>query len=247
MVDFAADHPVGLEPGAGHGRQGSAVHHEGHAAGQARPGARRGAGPDPRRGDPGSERRQHAGWRFLLVDDKEQIARIGELYRECIDMLWDTIYKEQVAAAQSSDSPDAKQFRRIMGSVTWAQENFATYPLLLFAFDQFDTTGGSIFPAVWSAHAPGSRRRRRLVVDERAAVQERRDARDPRRPHRGGLADVVLCAVRLPDRQLGSRLAVPPTRCPTATPGAPRSASRSTSRCGPDPRGQPTPNGWLPC
>lgn len=90
-------------------------------------------------------------WQFMLVDDKDQIAKIGALYSECIDMLWSTIYKDRVEAAESSDSPDAQQFRKIISSVTWAQENFATYPLLLFAFDQFDASGGSIFPAVWSA------------------------------------------------------------------------------------------------
>lgn len=91
------------------------------------------------------------GWRFMLVDDKEQIAKIAALYSECIDMLWEHVYKDQVAHAESSDDPEAKQFKKIMQSVTWAQENFDKYPLLLFAFDQFDTTGGSIFPAVWSA------------------------------------------------------------------------------------------------
>lgn len=91
------------------------------------------------------------GWRFLLVDDPEKIAKIGALYAECIDMLWEHVYKDRVAHANSSDDPEALQFRKIIKSVTWAQENFATYPLLMFAFDQFDTTGGSIFPAVWSA------------------------------------------------------------------------------------------------
>jgi nitroreductase len=91
------------------------------------------------------------GWRFLLVDDKDQIAKIAALYAECIDMLFSTIYKDQVAHAGSSDDPEAVKFKTMMNSVRWARENFASYPLLLFAFDQFDTTGGSIFPAVWSA------------------------------------------------------------------------------------------------
>ena len=91
------------------------------------------------------------GWRFLLVDDKDQIAKIAALYAECIDMLFSTIYKDQVAHAESSDDPEAVKFKTMMNSVRWARENFASYPLLLFAFDQFDTTGGSIFPAVWSA------------------------------------------------------------------------------------------------
>ncbi|NIR35672.1 MAG: nitroreductase family protein [Actinobacteria bacterium] len=90
-------------------------------------------------------------WRFVLVDDKEQIARIGELYRECIDLLWEHVYADRVADANSNDSDESRQFRRIIESVNWAQENFATYPLLLFAFDRNDPSGGSIFPAVWSA------------------------------------------------------------------------------------------------
>ncbi len=91
------------------------------------------------------------GWKFLLVDDKEQIAKIADLYAECIDMLFSTIYKDQAEHANTSDDAEARQFKKIMNSVQWAQGNFASYPLLLFAFDQFDTTGGSIFPAVWSA------------------------------------------------------------------------------------------------
>ncbi len=91
------------------------------------------------------------GWRFMVVDDKEQIAKIGALYSECIDILWTTIYKDQVEHAERSDDAAARQFKTMMNSVKWAQENFSTYPLLLFAFTQFDTSGGSIFPAVWNA------------------------------------------------------------------------------------------------
>lgn len=90
-------------------------------------------------------------WRFVIVDDTDQIAKIGALYSECIEMLWETVYKEQVAQAAIGDTPESRQFSKIIKSVTWAQQNFATYPLLLFAFDKFDTSGGSIFPAVWSA------------------------------------------------------------------------------------------------
>lgn len=91
------------------------------------------------------------GWRFMLVDDPEQISRVAVLYEECIGLLWEHVYKERVEHANTSDDPEAREFKKIMNSVTWAQENFDKYPLLLFAFDQFDTTGGSIFPAVWSA------------------------------------------------------------------------------------------------
>ena len=44
------------------------------------------------------------GWRFLIVDDSEQIAKIGSLYSDCIDMLWETIYKDQVAEAAAGET-----------------------------------------------------------------------------------------------------------------------------------------------
>ncbi len=90
-------------------------------------------------------------WRFMLVDDGDQRAKLGALYAECIDVLFATIYKDAADAANTKDDPASKQFKRIMNSVKWAQENFATYPLLLFAFDRADPSGGSIFPAVWNA------------------------------------------------------------------------------------------------
>ncbi len=90
-------------------------------------------------------------WRFMLVDDIEQRAKLGDLYRECIDVLWATVYADRVESAGANDDPASVEFRRIINSVNWAQENFATYPLLLFAFDRGDGSGGSIYPAVWSA------------------------------------------------------------------------------------------------
>ena len=90
-------------------------------------------------------------WRFMLVDDAERRRRLGDLYRDCIDMLWGTVYKDRVAAAEQNDDDESRQFKRIISSVNWAQDNFATYPLLLFAFERGDTSGGSIYPAIWSA------------------------------------------------------------------------------------------------
>jgi len=91
-------------------------------------------------------------WAFMLVDDPETKAAIGSLYRECIDWLWSTVYKEQRVTAESDpDTPESAQFLRIIRSVEHAAEHFGEYPLLLFAFDKGDSSGGSIYPAVWNA------------------------------------------------------------------------------------------------
>jgi len=91
-------------------------------------------------------------WAFMLVDDPDTKATIGSLYRECVDWLWSTIYKQERANAENDpDSPQSAQFLRIIRSVEHAAEHFGEYPLLLFAFDKGDSSGGSIYPAVWSA------------------------------------------------------------------------------------------------
>jgi len=91
-------------------------------------------------------------WRFLLVDDPAIRAALGPLYRDCIDQLWETIYKERVEAARADpDAPGSEATLAMMASVEHAADNFADYPLFLFAFQRGDTSGGSIFPAVWSA------------------------------------------------------------------------------------------------
>ena len=92
------------------------------------------------------------GWRFLLVDDPAVIGQIGPIYRDSIDMLWGSIYKDRLDAALADpDNPESKQWMAIKKSVDYAANNFEQYPLLLFGFSQGDSTGGSIFPAVWSA------------------------------------------------------------------------------------------------
>lgn len=91
-------------------------------------------------------------WKFMVVDDEAKRARIAEQYRTCIDLLWTHVYGDRVrAAAENPDDPESRAFQRIIDSVSWAQENFATYPLLLFAFERADPSGGSIYPALWSA------------------------------------------------------------------------------------------------
>ncbi len=91
-------------------------------------------------------------WRFLLVDDPAIRAKIAPLYRAALSELWTGFYAPRLAAAEADpESADSKQFFRIRKSADHLADNFADIPLLLFAFAQFDPTGGSIFPAVWSA------------------------------------------------------------------------------------------------
>lgn len=92
------------------------------------------------------------GWRFLLVDDKELIAKLGPLYRDAIDQLWSTVYKDRIDASAKMPRDEASvQFDKVRASAQWLADHFETVPLFLFAFSRFDPSGGSIYPAVWSA------------------------------------------------------------------------------------------------
>ncbi len=91
-------------------------------------------------------------WRFLVVDDPEVRNQLGPIYRRCMALLWDTIYKERIAAAAADpDDPESKQFERVRKSAQHLADHFEAYPMLLFSFVQYDPSGGSIFPATWSA------------------------------------------------------------------------------------------------
>jgi nitroreductase len=91
-------------------------------------------------------------WRFLLVDDADVRSKLAPLYRSALDELWSGFYAPRIAAAEADpDSDDAKQFWRVKASADHLADHFAEVPLLLFGFAQYDPTGGSIFPAVWSA------------------------------------------------------------------------------------------------
>ena len=91
-------------------------------------------------------------WRFMLVDDTKMKGKLGPLYRECLGQLFDTIYKPQLDAAEANpESPDSIQFTKMYRSASHLAEHFEDYPLLLVSFVRFDPSGGSIFPAVWSA------------------------------------------------------------------------------------------------
>jgi hypothetical protein len=89
---------------------------------------------------------------FLLVDDADVRARLAPLYRASLTDLWGSFYKERIEAAEADpDNPDSKQMMSIKRSADWLADHFAEVPLFLFGFAQHDPTGGSIFPAVWSA------------------------------------------------------------------------------------------------
>jgi nitroreductase len=91
-------------------------------------------------------------WRFLLLDDPERKAALAPLYQHAMGQLWESVYASQLEAANADpDTPEAQQFFRVQHSAQWLADNFAQVPLYLFAFAQHDPSGGSIYPAVWSA------------------------------------------------------------------------------------------------
>ncbi len=91
-------------------------------------------------------------WRFLLVDDRDVISRIAPYYRHSIEQLWETIYADRLAAAAENPGTDESvQMVKLQRSAQWLADNFEQIPLYLFGFVHADPTGGSIYPAVWSA------------------------------------------------------------------------------------------------
>jgi nitroreductase len=92
------------------------------------------------------------GWRFLLIDDPAIKARIGPLYRDSIASLWQTAYRERLDQARSAPGhPESVALLKIQASAQYLADHFEQVPLFLAAFSRGDPTGGSIFPAVWSA------------------------------------------------------------------------------------------------
>ena len=91
-------------------------------------------------------------WRFLLIDDPDVKARLGPLYRDAIATLWDTFYRERLDQARSTpEDPQSASLLRVQTSAQYLADHFETVPLFLAAFARGDSSGGSIFPAVWSA------------------------------------------------------------------------------------------------
>ena len=92
------------------------------------------------------------GWRFLLVDDPAVKAGLGPLYRDAIGQLWDSFYRENLERARSTPAdPQSASLLRVQASAQHLADHFEEVPLYLFGFSRGDPTGGSIFPAIWSA------------------------------------------------------------------------------------------------
>jgi nitroreductase len=91
-------------------------------------------------------------WRFLIVDDPQVKAKLGPLYRDAMTQLWATAYAERIASAHANPGdPASASLLRIVKSSQHLADHFEQVPLFLCAFTRNDASGGSIFPAVWSA------------------------------------------------------------------------------------------------
>lgn len=91
-------------------------------------------------------------WRFILVDDPALKARLGPLYRESLSELWATFYRDRLERAHATpDLPESASMLRVTASAQHLADHFEEVPLFLLAFGRGDGSGGSIFPAVWSA------------------------------------------------------------------------------------------------
>jgi nitroreductase len=61
-------------------------------------------------------------------------------------------YADRLASARSSpQDPDSASMLRVQSSAQHLADHFEQVPLFLLAFTRSDASGGSIFPAVWSA------------------------------------------------------------------------------------------------
>jgi nitroreductase len=90
-------------------------------------------------------------WRFILVDDPALKARLGPLYRAAHSQVDEWLAAPEAAARAAPDGPGNAAFLRGLRSSRYLAAHFERVPLLLFGFAQNDNSGGSIFPAIWSA------------------------------------------------------------------------------------------------
>ena len=173
-------------------------------------------------------------WRFLLVDDRDVVGRIGPLYRHAIGQLWTTVYADRLAAAAADPgAAESIEMLKVQRSAQWLADHFEEVPLFLFAFVQADPTGGSIFPAVWSAQLAARAEGWAAHSPWSSGVFHPDEIFDilgvPRDEHW-----VMACCVSFgyPTGGGASRPADRSTRSPTETGGDRRWASPSTSPSG---------------
>ena len=140
------------------------------------------------------------------MDDPEVIGRIGPLYRDSTGQLWATVYADRVAAAAADPEAESSiEFGKLQRSAQWLADHFEEVPLFLFGFVQADPTGGSIFPAVWSAQLAA----RAEGVGSSLTVMMGFFHPDEvfeilGRPDRRAVGDGLLRELRLPDRHAGA-------------------------------------------
>jgi nitroreductase len=90
-------------------------------------------------------------WRFVLVDDRSVKEQLGPVYRRCIQRLWDTVYRDRLAAADADpDAPESANTRSVQRSAQHLADHFESTPLFVVPFIRNDPDGSSIYPAVWS-------------------------------------------------------------------------------------------------
>lgn len=83
-------------------------------------------------------------WRFVLVDDRALMARLGELYREASAEMF-ALNGIDFEALRQSDSPHGRAAR----SAGWQLRHFDEVPLLLLGYSR--AGAGGVLPALWSA------------------------------------------------------------------------------------------------
>ena len=149
--------------------------------------------------------------------------------------LWKTVYKAQLDAAHADpEAPESVQILKVQRSAQWLADHFETVPLYLFPFSQYDPTGGSIYPAVWNAmlaaraEGVGSCLTALLQFFHPTETFEILGVPDDQ----GWILSGTV-SFGYPTGTWGVAPApARSTRSRTATPGAPRSASRCPSPCG---------------
>ncbi|HTI30006.1 MAG TPA: nitroreductase family protein [Methylomirabilota bacterium] len=85
------------------------------------------------------------GWRFLLVDDRELMARLAPLYDRAWTQMFEAFGADR-AMMLSMEGPAGRAAR----SGEHLAQHFAEIPLLLIGFGR-TREGSGIYPAIWSA------------------------------------------------------------------------------------------------